>query len=81
MAKRVGDLEPLQSSDAPASFLPKWPKVRRVDLVLALDLLHHELGVGDDTQGEMTVVECPLETSEQAGVLGEVVGAVAQEFG
>lgn len=77
----MGDLETFQLRDAAARLLPKWAQIGRIYLVLALDLLDYELGVGDDAQAAMTVIECPLEAAEQAGVLGVVVGADAEKLG
>ena len=55
-------------------------EVGGVDLVLALDLLDHQLGVGDDAEAGVMVVESVLEAGKEAGVFGEVVGAHAEEF-
>jgi hypothetical protein len=81
VAQGVGDLEAVELRDAAAGFLPERAEVGRVHLVLALDLLDHELGVGDDAEAAVVVVERPLEAAEQAGVFGVVVGAVAEELG
>ena len=81
VAEGVGDLEGFELGDAAAGFFPEGLEVGAVDLVLALDLLDHQLGVGDDAEAGVAVVEGPLEAAEEAGVLGEVVGAVAEEFG
>ena len=81
MAQGVGDFEAFQLRDAAAGFLPERAQIGGVHLVLALDLLDHELGVGDDAQAAVVVVERPLEAAEQAGVFGVVVGAVAEELG
>ena len=81
VAKGVGDLEALEAGDAIFCFLPEGFKVGRVDFVLALDLLDHELGVGDDAETRVAVIEGVLEAGEEAGVLGDVVGADSEELG
>ena len=70
-----------EAGDAAFGLLPEGLEVGGVDLVLALDLLDHQLGVGDDAEAGVAVVEGVLEAGEQAGVLGEVVGADAEELG
>jgi hypothetical protein len=80
VAEGVGDLEGFQFGDAAARFLPEEFEIGGVDFVLALDLLDHQLGVGDDSEAGMVVVEGVLETGEQAGVFCVVVGADAEEF-
>jgi hypothetical protein len=80
VAQGVGDLEAVQMCDAATSFLPERAKVGGVDLVLALDLLHHQLRVGDDAQARNLVVKSVLQAAQKAGVLGIVVGAVAEEL-
>ena len=49
-------------------------------LVLALHLLDHQLGVGDDAEALDVVFDGPLEHAKKAGVLGVVVGADAEEL-
>ena len=66
--------------DAVFGLQPERSQVGGVDFVFALDLLDHELGVGDDAEARVVVVESVLEAGEEAGVFGEVVGAHAQEF-
>jgi hypothetical protein len=80
VAEGVGDLEGFESGDAVFGLLPEGPQVGGVDFVLALDLLDHELGVRDDAEAGVVVVEGVLEAGEEAGVFGEVVGAHAKEF-
>ena len=81
VAEGVGDFELVELGDAAFGFFPEGAEIGGVDLVLALDLLDHQLGVGDDTEAGVAVVERPLEAAEEAGVLGVVVGAVAEELG
>ncbi len=76
----MGDLEGFEPGDAAARFLPEGLEVGGVDFVLALDLLDHQLGVGDDAEAGVVVVEGVLEAGEEAGVFGVVVGADAEEF-
>ena len=80
VAEGVGDLEGFESGDAVFGLLPEGPEVGGVDFVLALDLLDHQFGVGDDAEAGVVVVEGVLEAGEEAGVFGEVVGAHAEEF-
>jgi hypothetical protein len=80
VAKCVGDFEVGKVGDAAAGFFPKGFEVGGVDLELALNLFDHQERVGDDPETGLVVVECPLEASEEAGVLGVVVGAMAEEF-
>ena len=80
VAEGVGDLEGFEFGDAVSGLLPEGSEVGGVDFVLALDLLDHELGVGDDAEAGVVVVEGVLEAGEEAGVFGVVVGAHAQEF-
>jgi hypothetical protein len=80
VAEGVGYLEGFESGDAVFGLLPEGSKVGGVDFVLALDLLDHELGVRDDAEAGVVVVEGVLEAGKEAGVFGEVVGAHAEEF-
>jgi hypothetical protein len=80
VAEGVGDLEGFEFGDAVSGLLPEGSEVGGVDFVLALDLLDHELGVGDDAEAGVAVVEGVLEAGEEAGVFGEVVGAHAEEL-
>ncbi|MCU1247199.1 MAG: hypothetical protein JWQ49_228, partial [Edaphobacter sp.] len=80
VAEGVGDLEGFESGDAVFGLLPEGSQVGRVDLVLALDLPDHQLGVGDDAEARVVMVEGVLETGEEAGVFGEVVGTHAEEL-
>ena len=50
------------------------------DLVPALHLVDHQLGVGDHAQLSRAVLEGPLQHRQQAGVFGVVVGLDAQEL-
>ena len=67
--------------DAAFGFLVEGFQVGAFDLIFALDLLDHQLGVGDDAEAGVVVVEGVLEAAEEAGVFGVVVGAHAEEFG
>ena len=80
VAEGVGDLEGFESGDAVPGLLPEGFEVGGVDLVLALDLLDHELGVGDDAEAGVVVVEGVLEAAEEAGVFGVIIGAHAEEL-
>jgi hypothetical protein len=80
VAKSMGDLEGFESGDAVSCLLPEGSQIGGVDFVLALNLLDHEFGVGDDAEAGVAVVERVLEAGEEAGVFGEVVGAHAEEL-
>ena len=80
VAEGVGDLESLELGYAVFCFQPERSQVGGVDFVLTLDLLDHQLGVGDDAEAGVAVVEGILEAGQEAGVLGVVVGANAEEF-
>ena len=80
VAQGVGDLKGVEPGDAVAGLLPQGLQVRGVDLVLALDLLDHQLGIGDDLDAAVAVGEGPVEHGEQAAVLGEIVGAGAEKL-
>jgi hypothetical protein len=80
VAKSVGDLEGFESRDAVFCLLPQGSQVGGVDFIFALNLLDHQLGVRDDAEAGVVVVEGVLEGGEETGVFGEVVGAHAEEF-
>ena len=80
VAQGVDDLEAVELGDFLLCLLEEGPEDGAFDLVLALDLLDHELGVGDDAETAVAVGEGEVEGGEQAGVLGEVVGLDAEEF-
>ncbi len=81
VAQGMGDLKPLKLRDAFAGFFPERAKIGGVDLVLALDLLDHEFGVGYHTKSGVSVIERPLQAAEKAGVFGEVVGSIPEKLG
>jgi hypothetical protein len=81
VAEGVGDLEGLEFGDSAFGFVVKGLEVGAFDLVFALDLLDHELGIADDAEAGVVVVEGVLQAAEEAGVFGVVVGAHAEEFG
>jgi hypothetical protein len=81
VAEGVDDLEGVELGDFLLRLLEEGPQAWALDLVLALDLLDHQLGVGDDAQAPVSVAEGKVERGEQAGVLGEVVGLDAEELG
>ena len=80
VAQGVGDLEAFEFGDAALGFFVERLEVRAFDLIFALDLLDHQLGVGDDAEAGMVVVERVLEAAKEAGVFGVVIGAHAKEF-
>ena len=79
-AQGVGDFEALQLIGTAAGFFPERAQVGAVDLVFALHLLDHQLGVGDDAEAATFVFKGPGENAEQGGVFGVVVGALAEVF-
>ncbi len=80
VAERMGDLEPFELGDATPGLVVEGLQVGTFDLVLPLDLLDHQLGVGDDAQARIAAVERELEAAQQAGVLGKIIGANAEEL-
>ena len=81
VAKSVANLEALQLRDALTRLFPQWKQIGRFDFELALNLIDHEQRVGDDAQAGMMIFERPVQAGEQAGVLGDVVAAHAEELG
>ena len=81
VSQSMTDFEPIELCDAAPRLLPKGTQIGRIHLVFALDLFHHELGIGDHTQAAVAVIEYPLQAAEQAGVFGVVVGAIAKKLG
>ena len=81
VAESVGNFELFEVGDALAGFFPKGTEVGGVDLIFALDLFDHQLGVGDDFEGGVAVFEGPGQDAEEAGVFGEVVGFEAEKLG
>jgi len=80
VAEDVLDREGVELGDAALGFVVERAEVGTFDLVLALDLFDHQLGVGDDTEAGVVVFEREIEGGEEAGVFGEVVGADAEVF-
>ena len=81
MAEGVGDFEGFELGYAAFGFVVKGFEVGGFDLVFALNLFDHQLGVGDDAEAGVVVEEGVVEAAEEAGVFCVVVGAVAEEFG
>ena len=80
VAQGVGDLEAVEFGDAAFCLFVEGLEVGAFDLILTLDLLDHQFGVGDDAETGMVVVEGVLEAAEEAGVLGVVIGAKSKKF-
>jgi hypothetical protein len=80
MAKGMADLEGRKLANLLSGLFKERAQDRTLDLILALDLLHHQLRVGNDTKPAMAVGHCKLEYGEQTGVFSEVVGLVPKEF-
>ena len=76
----VLDLEFFELGDAAFGLVVKRTQLRAIDTVLSLDLLDHQLGVGDDLEMGMAVGDREVEGGEQAGIFGEIVGLLAQVF-
>jgi hypothetical protein len=81
VAQGVADFEAIKLCDAAPRLFPKRTQIGRINLVFALDLLHHEFRVGDHAQAAVAMVERPLQAAEQAGVFGVVVRAIAKKLG
>jgi len=81
VTKSVRNLKPAQKGDAALGLIVEGTQIGRFDLVLALDLLDHQLGIGDHPQVRMALVERPLQAGQQAGILGDIVGFGAQKAG
>ncbi len=62
------------------SFFPERDKAGVFHLVEALHLLDHQLGVRDDAQTLGFILEGPIEDCQQRGVLGVIIGLLAQVF-
>ncbi len=78
-AEDVLHLEAAELGGAAFGFLVQRLEVRAFDAVLALDLLDHELRVGNDPELAGVVRERPLERGEQARIFGYVVSLDADE--
>ncbi len=76
----VLNLEVIQLADATLRFFPEGAQIGAVDLVSALHLTDHQLGVGDDAKAAVAVFQGPGKDGKQGGVFGEVVGAFAEVF-
>jgi len=81
VAQGMADFEAIQLCDAAPRLFPKRTQIGRIHLIFALNLLHHELRVGDHAQAAAAVIQCPLKAAEQAGIFGVVVGAIAKKLG
>jgi len=79
-AEGVADFEAVDAAGELSGFFKERAEDGAGDLVLALHLLDHQLGVGDDAEALDVVFGGPLEYAEKAGVLSEVVGADSEEL-
>ena len=79
-AEGVADLEAIDAAGELSGFFKERAEDGAGYLVLALHLLDHQLGVGDDAEALDVVFDGPLEHAKKAGVLGVVVGADAEEL-
>jgi hypothetical protein len=79
-AKHVLDLEVVKLVDH--LHRPGMELLQRgiADFVLAVDLLHHQLGIADHLQRFEIVPEGVVEGSQQARILGVIVRLAAEEF-
>ena len=80
VAEGVDDLEGVELGDFLPGLLEEGPQAWAFDLVLALDLLDHQLGVGDDAEALRTVLDGPLQHRQKAGVFGVIIGLDAKEL-
>ena len=78
LSQSVVDGKPVQLSDqflgAGVEFLQRGI----FDLVDALDLTYQQLGVADDFEGFVSVLDRILERGDQALVFGEIIGLMAE---
>lgn len=65
-AQGVDDFEALELVGEAVGFNPEGAQVRAVDFVLALHLLDHELGVGDDAECGVPVFDRPGKSGDEA---------------
>ena len=79
-AESVADREPFQLRDQFLGAAVKILQRRVLHLVNAFDLAHQQLGIADQLQGFRTMLEGVFESCNQALILGEVVGLVAEVF-
>ncbi len=80
-AEHMLHLEPGELSDASLGFLMQRLEVGAFNAVLAFDLLHHELGIGDDPESFSVVVERPGKGCEQASIFRDIVRFYAEKLG
>ena len=80
VAENVLDLEKVQSGDAPLGFFVERTQVGAFDLVLAFDLFHHQLRIGDDFQPGVLIPQCEFECGEQSGIFSEVISSYTQKL-
>jgi len=81
MAESMADFEAIQLCDAATRLFPEGAQIGRIYLVFALNLLHHEFGIGNYPQAAVAMVEHPLQTAEQTGIFSVVIGAIAEKLG
>ena len=79
-AQHMLDLKAFEAGNAPLGLFIKGTQFRAVHLVLSLDLLHHQLRVGDYFQARMSLGKGEIEGGQQAGVFGVVVGVLTEIF-
>jgi hypothetical protein len=80
VAEGVRDLEGFESGDTVSGFLPERFEVWRAHLIFTLDLLDHQLRVGDDAEAGVVMIEGVLEAGEETGVFGVVIGSDTEEL-
>ena len=77
-AQSVIDGKPVQLSNQLLGAGVEFLQRGILDLVDALDLAHQQLGVADDFEGFVSVLDRILERCNQTLVFGEIVGLVAE---
>ena len=74
------DLEVVKPRNTALGLLVQGTEFGAVHAILPLDLLDHQLRVGDDPQTPVPVGDGKLQRCQQGGVLGEVIGARAHKL-
>lgn len=79
-AQDVFDAKGIESGGAALRFFVERAQIRAVNAVLALHLLDHELGIGDDAEVGIAFGEREPKGGKQAGVFREIIGFYSQKF-
>ena len=74
------NLEVVKPRNTALGLLVERAEFGAVYAILTLDLLDHQLRIGDDPQTLVAVGDSKLQRCQQGGVLGEVIGVHTQEL-